>query len=237
MSNPLIDVFVHLMLYHRSAIEWASMPGTILDMSLALQNEELNVVPRISSAAVRSIAEGALRGDVKAMYTLGMLYNVGLGLPRSEKHAAEWASMSLLEVNQLGFKRARKDLKTHLSELDDTDFSYPPVIRRIYDDLVPRHRKLDPDRVPKGTWLVSPLFAGVRMMLVYRVDEQSGLCYLYDARAFGMRGDRVSLDIASKLNVPAVLGSIRNRPTIPNYADRVAKFAAPANYFVVGDVP
>lgn len=195
-------------------------------------------MPRLPNETVHRIAKGARTGNVDDMLTLSMMYSVGLGVPSDSDMAMAWSSFSLLQPSFIDFKDAVRRLRKDTKSLPNDGFQYPEILDRIYDTLLPKYKTITPDELPKGKFTITPLLAGLRVFIVYRVcstSEDEKLCYLYDMRVGGVNGERLSLELANKLEIPNYLGAIRGEPTIPDYPDRMKDVVrGPSKYFVIG---
>lgn len=232
--RELQELFVYLIKKHgRSSVELQTpFPCTILDLYL----DGIHIMPRIANKVVSEIAKNALRGDLTSMYTLSQLYTVGMGLPKNMELAYTWAQHSLLETGTIEYSKAVATLKKHVRSLPANDFSYPRIVENIYSNMI-QVEELDPEKpkLPKGQYWLAPSIAGVKLTLVYRVDDQdNSICYLYDVRAEFEDGERISLDIAQLIDIPFTLGSVRNSQTLPDYAGRWGlEFKQSTDYIVV----
>lgn len=199
-------------------------PGTIFDLPLS---DDSHIMPTLDPVVVRSIAKHAAQGNTTAMYTLSRLYMVGMGVPRNPQLAYCWSQFSLTEASLFSFEEAVRALKHDVDAIKDCEFVYPEILDVIYDSMVPQYEEITIDTVNEALhrnkrFYAMPMYSGVRMFLIYRVDEETKTCYLYDMRAGGKYGDRISLDVAASLKIPVTLGDLRNRNTIPDYLGRMS---------------
>lgn len=241
-DDPISNLFYRLFMSDRQSIENnGDHPGSILDFPLYMSHAEtINIMPRLSKDTVKKIAKGATSGNIDDMLTLSMMYSVGLGVPESDAHGMSWANFALLASGPLGFEECCEQLESDLKRLP-TDFSYPAVLDDIYASLIPKYKKVPVSGLPESSYLLSPLLAGLRMFLVYRIHKTKNrsYSYLYDVRIGGLDGERVSLDVANKLNIPNYIGSYGNkgkskRLINPDYFGHVSELLdGPTNYFVV----
>lgn len=237
-NNVLNPLFSRLLHHHRNSLCLRTpFPGTIFDLPLELERETLHIMPRLPNETVQLIAKGARTGNVDDMLTISMMYSVGLGVPADSDLALAWSNFSLVQPSFIDFKEAVKRLRKHLKDLPEKGFAYPAILDKIYASLSPKFEMVEPSDVPEGSYVVTPLLAGLRAFFVYRVHEMEDgkHCYLYDVRIGGVHGERLSLGLANKLNVPNYLGAIRGEPTIPDYPERMREsLRGPARYFIVG---
>lgn len=238
MNNFVLQpLFERLFRRYRSSVTVTTpYPGTVLDFPLVMDKETLNIMPSLPRETVVSIATNAIKGNVDDMLTLSMMYSVGLGVPCIETCAQAWSFFALTQPSIMSFKKAVRLLKEHLETLPKGDHQYPEILTAIYSKLTPSFNLIELGAIPEGPVIVTPLLAGIRTFLVYRVKEHDDgkHCYLYDMRVGGVGGERVCLELANKLDVPLYLGAIRGEPTIPDYPERVSEFLrGPASYFVV----
>jgi len=234
LHEPLSDLFYRLFMVERCVVH-TPYPGSILDFPLYLTDEETaNIMPNLAKTVVEKIAKGATSGNTDDMYTLSMMYSVGLGVPESDAHGMSWANFALLGSGPLEFEECQSDLKKHISNLEE--YAYPAMLDDIYTSMLPQYKKEPVRGVPEGSYLISPLLAGLRMFVVYRIHktEKRSYSYLYDVRIGGLDGERVSLDVAIKLDIPNYIGSNGKRLINPDYHGNVSELlSGPANYFVV----
>lgn len=242
MSAPILEeLTARLMLRHRSSLTVAEKPeyaGSILDMPYdqGFNNARLSIMPRLPSSTVANIAKGAKAGNTDDMLTLSMMYGIGLGVPRDSDLSMAWAGMSLVQVTTISYKKAVKQLNQHMQSLPK-DFCYPELVDRIYKRMLPNYKRVSASELPDDSYLLTPLINGLRAFLIYRVaDTEKGKhCYLYDMRVLAAGGTRISLDLATKLNIPRVLGEIQKSFTQADYPDTMKDYlSGPPRYFVVG---
>jgi hypothetical protein len=226
-AQEIVDLFMDIIIgYGRASVTMPSpYPNTAFDLHL---RDGTSIMPALDHGVVKNIAKQAINGNLTAMYTLSRMYLVGLGVPRDEHLSYCWSQFSLTEGSLVTFESAVKTLKTHVRG-QTKEFAYPDILDSIYDNMIPFYKEVDfvdlGDVLPsKKRFYAVPMYAGIRLFLVYRVDVQTQKCYLYDARAGGKHGDRISLDVLPFLGIPVMLGDLRKKNTLPDYVATMHDF-------------
>jgi hypothetical protein len=219
-AMQITDLFVDIIIeYGRASVTLPSpYPNTVLDLQLPCGT---SIMPALDHSVVKNVAKQAINGNLTAMYTLSRMYLVGLGVPRDERLSYCWSQFSLTEASLVTFESAVKTLKTHVRS-QTKEFAYPEILDVIYENMIPFYKEIQFDELAdilpsNKRFYAVPMYAGIRLFLVYRVDAQTKQCYLYDARAGGKHGDRISLDVLPFLGIPVTLGDLRKHSTLPNY--------------------
>ena len=233
LEQRLAPLFLRLVSQYRF-LKKTTEPRTVLDLPVEITSQRLHYMPRLPNTAIKTIAKGAVDANLDDMLTLSMMYEVGMGVPQSKKLAQSWACMSLVEQGSVDYNTAKKQLKQHLKELPNGEYSYPAVVDKIYNRTMVTYERTSPNEVPDGDYMLTPMLSGVRLFAIYRADRETGTCYLYDVRAGGVQGQRISFDVASHLSLPRMLGELRNKPTKVMYNETMEDYiGTKLDYFVV----
>jgi hypothetical protein len=211
--------------------------NTAETMTLVSGNTESFFMTRLDKETLKSLYNKVKSGSREAMHTVSMLYITGFGLPHSETDAVRWSSLSLLEATDISFDEALVVLRADIADILITDTSEAfvyPEFRTELPELIHSnlsHQVIDLDTIKtklsrtKSTAVsLTPVFAGVRISVVYKISDDGKDCHMYDAFVEdGTDSIRFTLDVMSVLDVPMFLGEVRGKRTVIDYPARMAK--------------
>lgn len=205
-----------------------------------LTDEEIDVVPALSEAALRTIVRGAINGNIPDITSISMMYAAGFGLPRDIDKAAAWSAFAVLQSANVTFVEAVNALKRDaLNSIASKreELIWPEAFETAIDqvlDKLERVRDYDGEAKMAGG-AVFPRISGIRVYLFYRVyDNEHGgkSAHLYGALTRTRGKVRYCLDELRLLDIPIELGMLRNRQTLHNYAP----FDSNAKLYVISGV-
>lgn len=212
-----LDTLLHR-LYERGELKITEETGNIHSYSytymgrIAYQRVVIN--PAMTKAQLFQIVGRAMAGSLSDIATVSMMYNVGYGLPKDAMLSEVWAQFATVSQAVMDFEEAVQKLKAdyrHAAEIVWPEALVAPV-ERIAGSL----GRLKPFANKMTDVHISPIVAGIRVMLLYR-SAVEGAPHLYAAYYLDNGSPVLELDALVRLGAPRNLEGTPNNKAVDSF--------------------
>lgn len=180
-----------------------------------IAHQRVVINPTMEKKCLRQIIGRAMEGSLTDIATVSMMYNVGYGLPKDLGLSEVWAQYATVSPAVLDFDTACAELKSHYRACPKIiwpeGLTFP--VERVYGTL----GRFKPFADKMRDVCITPVFAGVRVLLLYRKVSKEAAPQLYGA--YYQDGGMLTLNIEAltKLGAPKFLEGMPQTKAVDSF--------------------
>ena len=212
-----LDSLLHR-LYERGELKITAETGNIHSYSYTyfgrIAEQRVVINPTMEKKQLLQIVGRAMEGSLADIATVSMLYNIGYGLPKDLELSEAWAQFATVSQAAVDFEESCEQLKADFRS--NPSVVWPNALTASVEKFAQKVGRLKPFKDKMSDVTVTPIVAGIRVILLYRKVED-GAPHLYAAYYLDSGTPVLEIDALVRLGAPRNLEGTPNNKAVDSF--------------------